>query len=227
MRVAIVGIDGCAAIDGPAVVIDVIRAYTVAAWAFERGAARIVLAGDVEEALRLKATLGAVAINDGMPDDDFDLVNSPEFVAAAELAGRDVVLRTSAGTLGAIAARHAPILFCTGLVTARATASAVRALDVDRVTLVATGGDDDVACAEYLTALLDADAAVGIDPAPYVDRVVRSEIAEAMREYVRRGNLAVGPRDVDLAVEVDRFDFAMRARNDTAGHLVLTAEQPA
>lgn len=227
VQIEIVGIDGCAAIDGPAVVIDVIRAYTVAAWAFECGAARIVLAGDVEEALRLKATLGAVAINDGMPDDDFDLVNSPEFVAAAELGGRDVVLRTSAGTLGALSARHAPILFCTGLVTARATASALRSLEVDRVTMVATGGDDDVACAEYLAASLHAGDGDDVDPAPYVDRVVRSEVAEAMREYVRRGNLAVGPRDVDLAVEVDRFDFAMRARNDAAGHLVLTAERHA
>lgn len=38
-----------------AVVVDVMRAYTVAAWAFARGAERIVLAGSLDDALALKA----------------------------------------------------------------------------------------------------------------------------------------------------------------------------
>lgn len=217
VRIDACGIEGCAGIDGPAIVIDVIRAFTVAAWAFERGAERIVLSNDVSEALRLKSELGAIAINDGMPDDDFDLVNSPEHVAATDLSGRTVVLRTEAGTRGALAARHAPVLLCTGLATATATAKALLALDVDRVTLVATGGDDDVACAEYLTCLLRGD---DVDPGPFVERVRSSDVAEAMREYVRRGIAAVGPRDVDLACEVDRFGFAMRA-TDQGGLLTL------
>ena len=217
MRVKVVGIDGCAAIDGPAVVIDVLRAYTVAAWAFEVGATRIVLSNDIDEALRLKAELGAVAINDGAPDGKFDLMNSPDEVAAASLAGREIVLRTAAGTAGAVAARHAPLLFCTGLVSAKATARALLAIGVDDVTLVATGGDDDVACADYLTALFDDDDA---DARPFVERASTSEIAEALRGYVRRGHPGVGARDVDLCLEVDRFDFAMRAI-DQSGRLTL------
>lgn len=38
-----------------AVVVDVMRAFTVASWAFARGADKIVLAGSLDEALALKA----------------------------------------------------------------------------------------------------------------------------------------------------------------------------
>ena len=217
----VVGIHGCAGITGPAVVIDVLRAFTVAAWAFERGARRIHLVDDVGEALRLKDELDLVAINDGVPDGKFDLMNSPDHVAAADLAGRDVVQRTAAGTVGAVAARHAASLFCTGMVCAAATARAVTALDTDEVTLVVTAApgqdDDDVACAEYITALLVEGHA---DPRPFVERVSRSPMAVALRQYVRDGNPGVGPRDVELALEVDRFDFAMRATDQPSG-LVL------
>ena len=215
VRVDVVGIDGCGGIDGPAIVIDVLRAFTVAAWAFERGAARIVLVDDVAEALRLKDRLGALAINDGEPDGQFDLMNSPDHVAAADLDGRVVVQRTAAGTVGAVAARHAPALFCTGFATAAATARAVSALDAGSVTLVVTAAagqdEDDVACADYLTALLAGETP---DAAPFLERARRSPMAEALGAYVRAGHPGVGARDVDLALEVDRFDFAMRAADE-------------
>lgn len=217
MDIDVCGIDGCAAIDGPAVVIDVLRAFTVAAWAFERGAERILLSNDEADALRVRDDVDGVAINDGVPDGRFDLMNSPDHVAAADLTGRTVVLRTAAGTTGAVAARHAPILFCTGLTTAGATARGLRRLGVERVTLVATGGDDDLACAEHLAALLRGEPT---DPAAVAGRVVGSDIARALAQYVRDGNPGVGARDVELACEIDRFPFAMRA-TDTDGRLVL------
>ena len=47
---------------GGAVVIDVLRAFTVTAWAFHLGAERIVLLRGLDEALALKArTPGALA----------------------------------------------------------------------------------------------------------------------------------------------------------------------
>lgn len=42
---------------GVAIVIDVMRAYTVAAWAFHRGAREIVLMDGLEEAVSLAATM--------------------------------------------------------------------------------------------------------------------------------------------------------------------------
>lgn len=222
MQVRTCGLDGCADIAGPAVVIDVLRAFTVAAWAFERGAIDITLAPSVEEALAWKAELGAVAINDGAPDGLFDLMNSPHDVSESDLTGRQVILRTEAGTRGAIAARHAPVMFCTGLTTAGATVRALQALGVDDVTMVATGTDDDVACADYMSALLTDGAA---DPTPFVKRAAESDVARMLHTYIQLNQPGVGRNDVALSLGVDRFDFAMRAA-DQGGRLVLRRVEP-
>ena len=76
-----------------------------------------------------------------------------------------------------------------------------------------TGGDgraeEDLACAEYIAALLGDDRT---DPAPFVARAAASEMAVYLREYVRRNYPGVGSKDVDMCLDVDRFEFAMRAR---------------
>ncbi|NGO83181.1 2-phosphosulfolactate phosphatase [Streptomyces sp. 196(2019)] len=55
-----------------AVVVDVMRAFTVAAWAFARGAEKIVLAGSPDEALALKAR-NAEGVRLGVHPDDIAL----------------------------------------------------------------------------------------------------------------------------------------------------------
>src|SRR5687768_12936546 len=61
-------------VDAPsvAVVVDVMRAFTVAAWAFAQGAEKIVLAESLDEALALKARHPDwVALKDGPPAPGF------------------------------------------------------------------------------------------------------------------------------------------------------------
>ena len=87
-----------------AVVIDVMRAFTVAAWAFGQGAENIVLAESLDEALALKALHPDwVALKDGPPAPGFDAVNSPGLLRSLDLTGRTVVQKTTAGTVGALA----------------------------------------------------------------------------------------------------------------------------
>ena len=63
-----VSIAECGVVSGTAVVIDVLRAYTTAAWAFHLGVERIVLCDDLDEALRLKASIpGSLALKDSGP----------------------------------------------------------------------------------------------------------------------------------------------------------------
>ena len=84
-----------------AVVVDVMRAFTVAAWAFARGAERIVLAESLDEARALKERHPDwVAIKDGPPAPGFDTVNSPGMLRSMDLSGRTVVQKTTAGTVG-------------------------------------------------------------------------------------------------------------------------------
>ena len=55
-----VGIGECESVSGAAVVIDVMRAYTVAAWAMHKGASRMILVDDLEEALETQGAISGV-----------------------------------------------------------------------------------------------------------------------------------------------------------------------
>jgi len=222
LRCEFLGISDCEGVAGTAVVIDVMRAFTTAAWAFHLGAGRIVLCAGVDEALRVKARLpGALALKDARPQDGFELTNSPLELRSHDLTGRTIVQRTTAGTVGAVAARGAERLFCASFVCARATAEAVLAGRPREVAFVVTGedgaGDEDRACAEYIAALLADPAA---DPGPYLERAAASRAAETLRRRVAEKTPGVHALDIEACLEVDRFGFAMRAREED-GLLVL------
>ncbi|MGW1295428.1 2-phosphosulfolactate phosphatase [Streptomyces sp. NPDC002533] len=193
-----------------AVVIDVMRAYTVAAWAFARGAEKIVLTRSLDEALTLKARHPDwVALKDGAPAPGFDAVNSPGLLRSTYLGGRTVVQKTTAGTVGALAVREASLVLCAGFVVAEATAGLLRQRGGDAVTFVVTGEDgraeEDLACAQYIA---DRAAGTGADASPFVRRAAQSRAAAELTEGVREG---VHRDDVALCLEVDRFPFAMVA----------------
>lgn len=138
-----------------AVVIDVMRAFTVAAWAFAQGAEKIVLAESPGDALALKAAHPDwVALRDGPPAPGFDAVNSPGMLRSMDLGGRTVAQKTTAGTVGALAVKDASLVLCAGFVVAEATARVLRTRASDSVTYVVTGedgrADEDLACAQYI-----------------------------------------------------------------------------
>lgn len=200
-----------AGVTGAVVAVDVLRAFTTAAFAFAAGAGAIVLAEGVEEALEYKrAHPEALAVGEdhGRRPAGFDLPNSPAMVGRADLVGREIVLRTSAGTRGALAARRAERLWCASLVVASATAKAVGASGLGTPTYVLTGvGTDDRLTAEAierarLGADLSAEAAV-----------VRTALLDSEEAAITRalGAGHVDPTDIECAAEVDRFDFAMEA----------------
>ncbi len=198
---------------GAAVVVDVMRAFTTAAWAFHLGATRIVLVGDLEEALALKAaTPGTLACCDGAPKAGFDLFNSPGQLLTMNVAGIAIVQRTTSGTRRALAARRCSPLLCAAFVTAAATADVLRQAEVDAVSFVLGGGDEDRACAEYIAALVSGDT----PDSDLVDRARRSPAAFDLAEGVAKGFAGVNDRDVDMCLELDRFDFTLTARRHEA-----------
>ncbi len=130
-------------VDGAVVVVDVIRAFTTAAYAFGAGASAIYLVATVEEALAFKADhcdVLAMGEDQSRPE-SFDFPNSPVAASRADLCGRTMVQRTSAGTQGIVAAVDATRLWAASLVCASATARAVEAsgLGAERVNRCETG----------------------------------------------------------------------------------------
>ncbi|TXR99907.1 2-phosphosulfolactate phosphatase [Streptomyces sp. col6] len=210
MNTRFLGIAELSAPPSVAVVVDVMRAYTVAAWAFARGAEKIVLAGSLDEALALKGRHPDwVALKDGAPAPGFDAVNSPALLRSRDLGGRTVVQKTTAGTVGALAVKDASLVLCAGFVVAEATARLLRERGCDDVTFVVTGeegrAEEDLACAQYIARRAAGEA---VDAAPYLRRAGDSRAAAELAQGVREG---AHPDDVALCLELDRFPFAMVA----------------
>ncbi|TQJ46746.1 2-phosphosulfolactate phosphatase [Streptomyces sp. NBC_00080] len=215
MDARFVGIADLVEAPSVAVVVDVMRAFTVAAWAFAQGAEKIVLAESLDEALALKARHPDwVALKDGPPAPGFDAVNSPGLLRSVDLGGRTVVQKTTAGTVGALAVKDASLVLCAGFVVAEATAQLLRTRRSDRATFVVTGedgqADEDLACAQYIARRVDE---TGTDAAEFLRRAAESRAAVELAEGVRRG---VHPDDVALCLELDRFPFAMVATSEGA-----------
>ena len=228
MRIEQVTLETCGQASGPVVVIDVLRAFTTAAFAFAAGAREIVLVSAVEEALALRERLpGALLMGEvgGLAVGGFDFDNSPATLVGRDLRGARLIQRTSAGTQGVVRSLRAELLLASSFVCAGATARYLRRHAPASVTFVITGnyfasggaappgggypadmrgdGDEDAACADYLAELLRGAAP---EPAPFLRRVRDSPPGRIFADPARPEFPA---EDLGYCTDLDRFDFAM------------------
>lgn len=216
---------------GAVVAIDVIRAFTTSAYAFSRGARAIYLVADVDQALSLKAqNVGWLAMGEdrGQRPHGFDFSNSPVAISRADLTGRTLVQRTSAGTRGTIAARHADRLWCASLVNASATARALSSSGLGAPTYVITGhfrdrassGEEDLAVAKFIER---ARTGAALDAEQTVREVAESDDAA---HTLSLGPEHVDPEDIAYATRVDLFGFAMEVTRDAVGLRLSRVDVP-
>jgi 2-phosphosulfolactate phosphatase len=197
------GLEGAAGATGPTVVIDTFRAFSTAAYLIAAGAGPILLAETIDEARAAAARIDAAILcgeDRGRQPPDFDLGNSPgEVIEARYLEGRPVVQRTSAGTRCARAAMRSG---AKPLYAARSLAGAAS------VSIIASGRlgtipvEEDDATAHLIGALI---TGTPIDAPNLVGKIRRGPSAERLR----RADWAHDD-DLDLCLDVDRFDFSMR-----------------
>lgn len=212
---------------GVAVVIDVFRAFTVSAYALGAGARECLLVRTVEEALDLAAEIPGAVVSaevEGRPVPGIPISNSPSMIGALDLQDRVLIQRTSAGTQGVgAAAEKAEVVMAASLAVLEATAQRLLRMRPRLVTLVATGEPaghfEDRECAGLLSALLRGEPA---DRDAALDRIRASE----HYRFLESGAMPGFPKeDLDLALEVDRFDFAMEVER-RAAVLALRAVSP-
>jgi 2-phosphosulfolactate phosphatase len=208
-----VTLENCDQARGVVVVIDVLRAFTTAAFAFDAGAEAIILVSTLEQAREMKhhePHLMLTGEDGGWKPADFEFGNSPLEFIDQNLAGVRLVQRTSAGTQGVVRTSNAEDLFAASLCCARGTVEALRTLNPARVSFVLTGvreggfGDEDAACADYLESLLCSE--------PVNLELIRERVRSS--GWGLRFNDPQYPflddRDLDYCLQVDRFPFAMR-----------------
>ena len=208
-------LEGARRAAGTVVIIDVYRAFTTAAVALQRGAARILLVNTPESALKLRREgrgdlcLGEVS---GIKVPGYDFGNSPLELSQANVHGKTLIQSTSAGTKGVVAAGRAEALFAAALINAEATVRAVLARNPSLVSLVAMGtngtqrSDEDEQCALYMRNRLRNRRP---DPAA-VRSLVLSAHDSAKFDDPERPHFH--PRDRDMALKIDSIPFAVRVR---------------
>ena len=215
---------GAAEARGVVIVIDVIRAFTVAAYAFAGGARRLWLVRTTDEAFALRQqepqALLAGEIG-GRLISGFDLNNSPSLMAATNVQGRTIIQRTGAGTQGAVGAVNAEHLLICSLANAHATAAYARRLAEKTgglVTLLPTEGHsqhlpytgEDSICADYLEALLREQ-----NDAPALLAANLTHLDQAGRfDFMKLGEADFPFEDIALIKWADRFDFVMVGKRE-------------
>jgi len=222
MKFHYTNLETCRTATGLVVVIDVIRAFTSAAFAFAGGVEKIYPVGMLEEALEFKQkNPGTLACGEvgGIPPEGFDFGNSPMHILKMNLKGRVLVQRTSAGTQGIVRSTNAGQIIAASFVVAKATVRYVQELAPETITFVVTGqtyngGEEDLACAEYIEELLRGNSP---DPAPFLERVKSSEDAKM---FYDSDFPQLPEADVAHFISLDKFDFAMPIMRED-GRLVM------
>ena len=210
---------------GIVITIDVIRAFSVAGYAFAGGALGLWLVRTVEEALALRSrdpeALLAGEIG-GRLIPGFDLNNSPTRICATDLCGRRIIQRTGAGTQGAASAINATVILPCALTNARATATYARTrarASGEAITLLPTAlfqdqtyWNEDKICADYVEALIreqDDEAvtilAQGIAHLHATNRFEQWQTEEA----------DFPSQDIAAVLDADRFNFVMTGTQQT------------
>ena len=206
-------IEGARSASGITVIIDVFRCFTTEAVAFEKGAKKIILVAEIEEAFDLKADgVGDILMGEvgGKKPEGFDYGNSPFELLGADLKGKTIIQSTRAGTVGVTNASGADLIYGGSLAVASATVRALKAHNPSKVTLVAMGSegiiraDEDEQCALYLRNLLQGRV-------PDI-KAVKSLImaGEESQKYDDPETPQWPMEDREMALNIDSHDFALR-----------------
>jgi 2-phosphosulfolactate phosphatase len=222
MKFNYTNLETCHTATGVVVVIDVIRAFTNAAVMFARGAKEVYPVSGVEEALQFRAQLpNALASGEvgGAAPAGFDFGNSPTQTDTLDLTGKTVVQRTGAGTQGIVRSVNASTILAASLTVAGATVKYIQQMNADAVTFVITGetfsgGDEDLACAEYLEALLKGEQP---NPEPFRHRVINSRDG---LQHLDPLQIAFPLTDLDYCAHIDAFNFVMLVTKENGQHVM-------
>jgi len=223
MKFKRVPLETCSDATGTVVVIDVLRAFSCAAFAFAAGAKEIMLVQETADAFALKQKMPGVYLMgeiDGYPIEGFDFGNSPSALINLDLSGYRLIQRTSRGTQGVVRSTQAEMILTGSFCCARATADFILNHAPDSVTFVITGlgenglGDEDLACADYLEALLQGHQP---DPEPFLRRVIESVVGQL---FLNPSYPQLPADDLPCCMDLDRFGFAMPVRREN-GLLVM------
>ena len=210
-------LEGARSAEGVVIIIDVFRAYTTAAVALSKGAEKIVLVAEVDEAIALREQgVGDLCVGEvgGMRPEGFDFNNSPSELSRADIAGKTIIQSTRAGTVGMVAATGAERLYGGSFAVASATVEAVSRQRPDLLTIVAMGSegrirvDEDEQCALFLKNLFQ-----GRRPSHGAVKTLVLA-GEESQKYNDPTKPHFPPEDREMALTIDSHNFAIKVEKE-------------
>jgi 2-phosphosulfolactate phosphatase len=217
-------VEGAQKARGITVIIDVFRAFSVACYAFDAGAVRLITTAEVEEAFNLKSKYrNSVLVGERNEKKikGFDFGNSPTEIIKSDLHGKTVILTTTAGTNGLVNAKNADIVITGSLVNGGAIVKYIKALNPWNVTLVAMGyraaetADEDLLCADLIASGLK-------DRIEDFSKRISDLRLSSGKRFFNPENIDYSPpTDFFLCTMTDRFSFILRGEKRLDGNIDL------
>jgi len=225
MRIEILEfVKGASKAQGVAVIIDVFRAFSVACYASDAGASRLIAAGSKEDALQLKNQYRNSVLageRDEKKIEGFDFGNSPTEILKCDLRGKTFIHTTTAGTQGLVSAANADLILAGSIVNATAIVKYIKSLNPEKVSLVAMGyravmpAEEDLLCAAIIR-----DGLMG-KIRNYENEISKLKDAAGKRFFEPSNIDFSPPTDFFLCTMHDRFSFVLKGERRLDGNVDL------
>jgi 2-phosphosulfolactate phosphatase len=217
-------VEGAKRAKGVTVIIDVFRAFSVACYAFDSGAVKLIVTSEVQKAFDLKKSYRNSILTGERGErkiEGFDFGNSPTEILKADLTGKSVIQTTTAGTNGLINAINAGVLLTGSIVNAGAVVKYIKSLEPEYVSLVAMGyrastsAEEDLICAEMIRAGLTGKN-ISFDK-----KIAELRYGSGSR-FFDPANLSYSPpTDFFLCTMINRFSFVLKGERRPDGNIDL------
>lgn len=219
-------ISGARRAKGLTVIIDVLRAFTTAAYVMSNGADGIIPMGALDQAFglkRLNPDWVLMGEREGRPPEGFDYGNSPYEIRDLDFTGKTVIQTTAAGTQGIVNAKGAEELILGSFVMAGAIIKYIQRRQPEFLSIVAMGNQgiepcaEDELCASYIEEAL----AGQIPDFKEIERKI--EKSPSVTKFFDPSQPQYRPEDLHMALDLDRFNFILRI--EKKNHLQIAKKQ--
>ena len=208
---------------GLVVMVDVFQAYTVASYVLDKGASKVLAVDSVQTAEALRQSDDVVFI--GEEKDALaagaDCVNYPSALEAVDFSGKTVVMATDAGTKALFAAPQADEIIACGFVNVKAVVEYVQTREPEMVTMVAVGTDGDMRAQEDMMCAMYVKNELEEYPNSHETLLTFLAKVNSSEKFFDDSRTDATEGDYDLCMELDRFDFGVRATRQEEGIMLL------
>lgn len=213
---------------GLAVIIDVFRAFTTAAYVLNNGAKKIIPVGTLEEAFGLKRknpNFILIGERQGVKIEGFDFGNSPTEIKEVDFTDKTVIQTTSSGTNGIINASKAKQIILGNFVCIQSIVDYIKKQRPKIITLVAMGSsgikksDEDELCARAIRDLLEGRIADYL----FIKNHLRNY--RSALKFFDKSKPEFPEDDFHLSLDFNKFQFLLMVKKEK-GQLTIVKEYP-